>query len=99
MTTSSSTSRPEIFVVDGAAGFLALRSVLADKFTLKLINSPYLAIEYASINPPDMILLEVDMPKIGGFEFCRQTKADKHIHNVPVKFLSEERDELCTSYV
>jgi PleD family two-component response regulator len=39
-----------------------------------------------------MILLEVDMPKIGGFEFCRQIKANKHIHNVPIIFLSQKSD-------
>lgn len=92
MTTSSPVSRPEIFVVDGAAEFLELRSVLSEEYTLRLINSPYLAIEYASISPPDMILLEVEMPKIGGFEFCRQIKANKHIHNVPVIFLSMHHD-------
>jgi CheY-like chemotaxis protein len=66
MTISSPACRPEIYVVDGATEFLTLRSDLADEYTLRLTNSPYLAIEYASITPPDMILLEVEMPKIGG---------------------------------
>ncbi|MCP3951692.1 MAG: response regulator [Desulfobacterales bacterium] len=38
--------------------------------------------------PPDLILLDVMMPDMGGFEVCRQLKKDPSLKNIPVVFLS-----------
>ena len=46
-------------------------------------------------NPPDLILLDVDMPHMDGFEFIAALKSDKTLPEIPVIFLSavEEGDE------
>jgi diguanylate cyclase (GGDEF)-like protein len=45
-------------------------------------------LELARNSPPDLILLDVDMPEMDGFEVCRQLKADPTIKHVPVVFLT-----------
>ena len=37
-----------------------------------MFNDSALALEYAFANPPDLILLDVMMPQIDGYEICRQ---------------------------
>lgn len=41
-----------------------------------------------SEDPPDLILLDIMMPGLDGYEICRQLKADKHARNIPVIFVS-----------
>ena len=41
---------------------------------------------------PDLILLDIMMPGIGGFETCRQLKADPHTQNIPIIFMTALAD-------
>lgn len=43
-------------------------------------------------NPPDLILLDVNMPHMDGFEFVAALKADKTIPHIPVIFLTSVED-------
>ncbi len=47
-----------------------------------------LALDAAARNLPDLILLDINMPEMNGFEVCRQLKADDKLASVPVLFLS-----------
>lgn len=47
-----------------------------------------LALKAARRNPPDLILLDILMPEMDGFEVCRQLKADPALAGIPVIFLS-----------
>jgi putative two-component system response regulator len=42
------------------------------------------AVEAALRDPPDLILMDVNMPRLSGFEACRQIKADPRTHLVPI---------------
>jgi putative two-component system response regulator len=56
-----------------------------------------LALEAAARNLPDLILLDINMPEMNGFEVCRKLKADPKLAGIPVLFLSalnETRDKL-----
>jgi CheY-like chemotaxis protein len=46
------------------------------------------AVEMARIEMPDLILMDVRMPRMTGYEACEKMKADPHIKDIPVVFLS-----------
>jgi len=46
------------------------------------------AVSVAKQTLPDLILMDVRMPRLDGFEACRQVKADPEIQHIPVVFLS-----------
>ncbi|MCD4674213.1 MAG: response regulator [Anaerolineaceae bacterium] len=51
------------------------------------------ALEAAGQETPDLILMDVRMPRMDGFEACRQMKADPTLKDIPVVFLSAKGQE------
>ena len=51
-----------------------------------------MALEAAATQPPDLILLDIMMPRMDGYEVCRRLKADERLRDVPVIFLSALQD-------
>jgi two-component system, sensor histidine kinase and response regulator len=51
-----------------------------------------LALEAAVRNPPDLILLDINMPEMSGFQVCERLKSDKKLAPIPVIFLSALHD-------
>lgn len=47
-----------------------------------------LALKAAAKQPPDLILLDINMPKLNGYEVCGRLKADPALRDIPVVFLS-----------
>jgi putative two-component system response regulator len=84
---------PRILVVDDAPeNLMVMESILSNDYSLKLFNDSSEALEYAFANPPDLILLDVMMPKIDGFEICRRLKANPKLSDVPVIFITSKTD-------
>jgi len=46
------------------------------------------AVETAPLEMPDLILMDVRMPRMTGYEACKQMKSDARIQHIPVVFLS-----------
>ncbi len=89
----ASSVRPTILVVDDAPeNLMVMESILANHYLLKLLNDPNDALEYALANPPDLILLDIMMPNIDGFEMCRRLKANPKLQDVPVIFITSKND-------
>jgi PAS domain S-box-containing protein len=85
--------RPSVLVVDDAPeNLMIMQAILAKEYSLKLFNDANDALDYAFSNPPDLILLDVMMPKIDGFEFCRRLKANHKLLDVPVIFITAKND-------
>ena len=86
-----------ILVVDDAPeNLMVIEAILGDDYFLKLFEDAKSAITYAIKMPPDLILLDVMMPDIDGFEACRQIKSEDNLTNIPVIFItakSNVRDE------
>jgi CheY-like chemotaxis protein len=47
-----------------------------------------LALAAANQEPPTLILLDINMPEMNGYEVCEQLKSSAHLSGVPVIFLS-----------
>jgi putative two-component system response regulator len=81
---------PVILAVDDSEDMLALVSkALGDEYQVLTAPDPGTAIEKAFGEPrPELILLDVDMPDIDGFEVCRALKAEAATSSIPVIFLT-----------
>ncbi len=85
--------RPTILVVDDAPeNLMVIEAILSDEYSLKLIGDAQEALDYAFSTPPDLILLDIMMPDIDGFEVCRRLKANAKLTDVPVIFITAKSD-------
>jgi len=88
-----------ILVVDDEKFYIdVLVNLLQDNYRISIAKTGEAALKRAfSATPPDLILLDVLMPGIDGYEVCRQLKDDVRTANIPVIFLtvkSEVDDEM-----
>src|SRR5438270_7015171 len=88
--TSGAGQPASILVVDDApANLQVLVGMLKDRgFKARPVPSGKLALRAARKDPPDLILLDINMPGMDGYEVCEQLKADDRLRGVPVIFLS-----------
>lgn len=79
-----------ILIVDDTPDNIALLSgLLKDKYKTKIANNGVKALKIASMGtPPDLILLDIMMPEMDGYEVCRRLKEDEKTKDVPVIFLT-----------
>ncbi len=56
------------------------------------------AVEKAPVEQPDLIMLDVRMPKLNGYEACRQLKSQESTKDIPVIFLSARGQETEIKY-
>src|SRR5512139_3866723 len=82
--------RGSILAVDDTTDSLrVLTNILkAEGYRVQPADSGELALASLASNLPDLILLDVRMPGMDGFEVCRRVKAQKGCANIPVVFLS-----------
>lgn len=86
--------RPTVLVVDDADEILMImESILAKEYSLKLFNHAKDALDYAFSSPPDLIMLDVMMPDIDGFETCRRLKANPKLRDIPVIFITSKNED------
>jgi putative two-component system response regulator len=86
----SADKRPLILVVDDSEDMLALmQKALSTDYEVVTAADPGTAIEKAFGDPrPDLILLDVEMPEIDGFEVCRALKDEPATAGIPIIFLT-----------
>lgn len=83
-------NKPVILLVDDVLSNIdVLKSILVDNYQMKVALSGEVAIKAARTQPqPDLILLDILMPEMDGFEVCRQLKEDESTKDIPIIFLS-----------
>ena len=94
-TNQKSTYAPgDILIVDDESANLQLLSELLDKegYQVRPANSPQIAIDSALGQPPKLILLDVRMPDMDGFEVCRHLKQHERTRDIPIIFVSALQD-------
>lgn len=84
------TCKPRILVVDDEAFDVAIlgEALRLDHDVLFATNGEEALRIAASDQPPDLILLDVMMPQLDGYEVCRRLKSDKETQNIPVIFVT-----------
>lgn len=81
--------KPTILVVDDTPENLTMMSfLLKDRYKVKVANHGQKALRIAASEPqPDLILLDIMMPEMDGYEVCRQLQQDPQTRNIPIIFL------------
>jgi putative two-component system response regulator len=90
MTQSASSAKPAVLVVDDIPENVSLLgTLLKGDYTVKVANNGEKALRIArSDTPPGLILLDIMMPGMDGYEVCRQLKAEALTRDIPVIFLT-----------
>jgi len=92
----SSPIKGGILVVDDTpANLQVLAGMLKDRgYKVRPVKSGKLALLAARSDPPDLILLDINMPEMNGYEVCQHLKADDQLQGIPVIFISALTDQL-----
>lgn len=79
-----------VLVVDDKSENLRLLSrMLTERgYIVRAANSGFRALESVKLSPPNIVLLDIRMPDVDGYEVCRQLKADPQYQEIPVIFIS-----------
>lgn len=82
-----------VLIVDDAIDNITLISgLLSDQYKVKIALNGEKAISIAKKSPPDIILLDVVMPVMDGYEACRIIKSYEQLKDIPVIFLTAESE-------
>ncbi|MEI7611358.1 MAG: two-component system response regulator [Betaproteobacteria bacterium] len=82
-------SRSRVLVIDDSLGVIELlESILGVAYEVSFASNGVEGLELASRYPPDLILLDVMMPGMNGFEVCRHLKESQITADIPVIFLT-----------
>ena len=92
----SSAPAPNILIVDDTpANLQLLASMLKERgYKPRTVSSGMRALEAARLMLPDLVLLDVNMPVMDGFEVCERLKADPDLKDIPILFISALTDTM-----
>lgn len=87
-------SRPVILTIDDSPENLDIMvGLLRDEYTVKVAVNGATGLRLAAGSPqPELILLDVTMPGIDGYEVCQKLKADPQTRDIPVIFLTSRHE-------
>jgi phosphoserine phosphatase RsbU/P len=84
-----------LIVDDTPANLQVLAGMLKDRgYKVRPVPSGKLALLAARRDIPDLILLDINMPEMNGYEVCKQLKADVMLSGIPVIFISALTEQL-----
>ena len=87
-------STPTVLVVDDVQiNVDLLAEVLSDSCSVIEATNGQIALERAFREVPDLILLDVMMPGMGGHEVCRRLKEEPKTSDIPVVFITAKGDD------
>ena len=78
---------------DTAENIDVLRSILVDKYKIKAAINGEKAIDLAMKQPPDLILLDVMMPGIDGYQVCKQLQKNPATCHIPIIFVTAKSSD------
>ena len=87
--TDANTKKVVLVVDDAPANLAILTEILKSTYQVRAAKSGALALKIAHApRPPDVILLDVEMPEMDGYEVCEKLKADEATRSIPVLFVT-----------
>ncbi|MCK5228480.1 MAG: response regulator [Desulfobulbaceae bacterium] len=85
--------KKHILIVDDIPmNIKVLSQSLRDDYTVTFATGGKEALDRIKASPPDLILLDVMMPDMDGFEVCKRLKADETTQHIPIIFLTAKQD-------
>ncbi len=86
----TSQEKPNVLIVDDAPDNLTLLAHLleGEDYEVRIAPGGRFALQSVSAKLPDLILLDIQMPDVDGFEVCRILKSDESSQNIPIIFLT-----------
>ncbi len=86
--------QPRLLVVDDQPiNIQTLYQTFSEDHQVLMATSGVAALQVCKNKLPDLILLDVMMPDMDGYELCRQLKADERLRDIPVVFVTARNDE------
>lgn len=84
------TSRPRVLVIDDEPDYLRIAARIASKAGCAVVTAPAAlpGVELAEKTPPDLVLLDVGLPDISGFEAARRMRRIPALARVPIIFFT-----------
>ena len=69
-----------------------LADLLQVDYRIKVANNGLKALEYAFAAPPDLVLLDIMLPMMDGYDVCRLIRGDRETRSIPVVMVSGNGD-------
>lgn len=87
-------------VDDEPVNLIIMEELLRDNYALNTVKSGESCLEQVGLQKPDLILLDVNMPKMDGLETCERLKTDTDTAEIPIIFVSAlaSHEELMAGY-
>lgn len=83
-----------ILVVDDDPALVQVTgAMLSDLGRVRFATSGQAALRQIALERPDIVLLDAEMPEMGGFEVCRRIRASNELDDIPVIFVTMHTDE------
>lgn len=90
---NGSQNKKKILVVDDSGAVLRnVKGWLEDKYQITLANSGTTAIKSLSLNRPDLVLLDYEMPVVDGAQVLEMIRSEQDFSDIPVIFLTSKGD-------
>jgi signal transduction histidine kinase len=88
--------KPKIMVVDDTIANLKLLEGILGRQGYRVRSFPRgrMALAAAALEPPDLVLLDIQMPEMNGYEVCEHFKADPVLAAVPIIFISAQHEAM-----
>ncbi|HBU11439.1 MAG TPA: response regulator [Clostridiales bacterium] len=84
----------KILVVDDSGSILrSIKGWLENKYSVFLANSGAMAIKYLTLNKPDLVLLDYEMPVVDGRQVLEMIRTETDFSDIPVIFLTKKGDK------
>jgi two-component system, sensor histidine kinase and response regulator len=87
---ASQSPNADILIVDDTLENLHLLSEILTQqgYEVRMVKNGSMALRGVQAQPPDLILLDIMMPEMNGYEVCQRLKANPQTQNIPVIFIS-----------